>query len=39
MIVLAIWMSLRNRRWLHYAGVTGGFLTVAALVRLIARAV
>jgi hypothetical protein len=36
-IIAAIWAFWQNRRWMHYIGVAGGFLTVAALWQLIRR--
>jgi hypothetical protein len=36
-IVAAIWAFWQNRRWMHYVGAAGGFLTVAALWQLIRR--
>src|SRR5262245_31886192 len=33
----AIWAFWQNRRWLHYIGAAGGFLTIAALWQLIRR--
>jgi hypothetical protein len=36
-IIAAIWAFWQNRRWMHYIGAAGGFLTVAALWQLIRR--
>jgi hypothetical protein len=36
-IIAAIWAFWQNRRWMHYVGAAGAFLTVAALWQLIRR--
>jgi hypothetical protein len=36
-IMAAIWAFWQNRRWMHYVGAAGGFLTVAALWQLVRR--
>ena len=36
-IITAIWAFWQNRRWMHYVGAAGAFLTVAALWQLIRR--
>lgn len=38
-IIAAIWAFWQNRRWMHYIGTAGGFLTVAALWQLIRQMV